>query len=265
MVGRVRLLFVLLPLALASGCGAAYTGGDRSERPAVVVLKIKGKSGDRIRGDIIELLRKSDYGLIARKRYVQTARKLDATKLRAKHIARVSAELGAGAVIRGRIKRRGKRRYLYVSIHDGSSGKRVKRFRVRLTRARKLTRKGTRRLETRLMTTLAAIGQPADRDEVVAKDDAEDPPKDEGELTPREKRERKEAEVRAERERKEAEAREREEAEARARAKAKAEREAKERREREAAEREAAAIKAVANPETDDSGQAIDEEAPPGL
>lgn len=262
-----------------SGCGAAAFGrGGEPERPKIVVLNVKG--GKAVRGDIVNLLQ-AEYPLVPRKRYVRTARSLKATKLRARHITKVSAELGVSAVVSGRVKRRGKRRYLYVTVYDGASGVKIERFRVRLTRKRTLTKKGSAQLEGKLMAALSEV-KPAARDEgrhASASDDDDgddgddaDEPAKSKKLSKRERR----RQAREERKRKREEARERKRAEREAkkqaaaekRAKAKREREERaeaKRREREKKKREAKLIKKVVNPETNDEGQALDDEAPPGL
>lgn len=268
------------------GCGASSFTKTEPERPKVVVLNIKG--GKVVRGDIIEVLRQSEYPLVPKREYIKTARKLKAKKLRARHITKVSGELGISAVISGRVKRRGKRRYLYITVHDGGSGARVERFRVRLTRKRALTQKGSAQLEKRLLAALSELGPidtegdrsdsaiaEADEPEVEKKRDrkAIDPKANDKKETraerrrrlKREKAEREKAErerEKAEREEREKVERERERAEKRRVAREKA---AREKREREAAarkKREREQIKKVANPETDNSGQAIDEESP---
>ena len=241
-LGRTRRFLLLLSFALAAGCGGAvFSGSGQAEKPGVVVLDVKGKRGAKARAAIVELLQESEHRLIAKKQYMDTARKLRATKLRAKHIREVSAELGASAVIAGRVKGR----FLYVNVYDGSSGKRVERFRIRLTRRRALTKNGSRRLESRLTAALGEVKPPAEREDVVAGEDE------------RQKSDEKEAKAEAEREKK-AEA-EREKAEAERKKKAEAERKKAER------EREAAVVEEIADPETTDSGQVIDEEEPPGM
>jgi hypothetical protein len=293
---------VIATLSFAIGCGASYTR--EPERPKVVVLNIKGAK-KAVRGDIVELL-KSEYPLIPKADYIKTARRLKAKKLRARHISKVSTELGVSAVVSGRVKRRGKRRYLYVTVHDGASGARIERFRVRLTSGRALTKKGSRQLSEKLTAALSELkpirpvtadGDRSDR--TAESDDDEEVKKAKPRRETRaERRRRKKAEAgerkkaereekrraaaeakRAERERERAERereqtkrdreiaeRERKKREARDRAakaeKARKAKEARERAERQRQKREAAEIKRVANPKTDDEGQAIDDESP---
>lgn len=279
----LALLITALSLSMLVGCGGlGYTKNEN--RPKVVVLNIR--SGKAVRGDIVEVLKAKDYPLIPKKRYIQTARRLKAKKLRARHISKVSSELGVSAVISGRVKRRGKRRYLYVTVHDGPSGVRVERFRVRLTRKRALTEKSAKQLEERLLAALAEVkpvspeADQADSESVVAEKPKKAKKARNKRETRAERRRRKRAEARerkrearerkkAERERKKREARERKEkALADKRRKEREEKARKEReRKRKLAEerrkkRERAMIKKVAKPKTDNSGQVIDDESP---
>jgi hypothetical protein len=242
------LILGLLALSMSPSCSGAGYGQHLKKRPSVVVLEVSGPGAKQLRNTIVGLLQDADYQLVPRKRYNDTARRLKARRLRASHVAKVATELDVDAVILGRVKRR----HLFVTILDGSSGKRLDRFRIRLTRKRRLTKKGTGTLEQELVASLSSFEpQPAPEPEEPAAD-AEDT-----EIAEADEKAEKKAEEKREREAERAEKEKAKDDEKRAAAARK--KAAKEKKERDE-EPEPVELPAVG-----DDGQAIDDEMPAAL
>lgn len=150
-------MLLVAALALLPACAGLLHPRRGSEKARVVVLEVRGHGAAKLRDTVVTMLQDDGYELIPRKRYDATAKKLHARRLRKSHVAKVAAELELDAVIYGRVKGRGHHRYLELSVREGKTGKRVDRFRIRLTRRRHLTKKGNAQLEDKLVASLDAV------------------------------------------------------------------------------------------------------------
>lgn len=134
--------------------------------PRVVVV-LDGPRSAAMRKKVERMLAEH-YRIVPTTKYRKTARRLKARKMRDRDVARVASKIGADAVLHGVVSRKGKKRFkLAISLHDGSTGKSLKRFTLPLG-SRNLGKPDQRQLASELMPALDDLGAPA----VVASNDA---------------------------------------------------------------------------------------------
>ena len=155
--------------------------------PSVVVV-LDGPRSAAMRKKVERMLAEH-YRIVPTAKYRRTARRLRARKMRNRDVARVASKIGADAVLHGVVRRKGKRRFrLAVSLHDGTTGKSLKRFTLPLG-SRKLRKPAQRELAGKLRPALDELGAST----VVASHDApaagqertaQAPARDQGERKP---------------------------------------------------------------------------------
>ncbi|MBT8492427.1 MAG: hypothetical protein KJO07_05170 [Deltaproteobacteria bacterium] len=230
---RRLLLPAMLAAGLLLGASTASAGKDR-----VAILDFDGRGAERYERQVKKLLRPRAR-LISESKYRKTARKLRAHSTRSRHIAKVAEQLELDAVITGKMVRRRGKRYVKIYVRDGQ-GQLVDKFKVRAKK--RLSRKVRRGLKKRLKQAVSDASDSTDESRAS---------------------ERHVARKRRAKERRSKKRTERRERERRIAAKERKARIAA--RKRKAREREDRRMAARAKAKYDDSGQAIDQERPPGL
>jgi len=292
--------WLVLPLALAL-IGAV--GSEAMAKRSVVVLDIDGSGSKAVRRAVMSAAKKN-FKVVKRSKYTKTARKMDAESMNKRDVKRVARKVGVDAVVYGTVKKKNGKRQLYLIVRDGRTGKKVERYKIPVkkkgmskknvkTLARKL-REGVRRSrdvddDANEERSERRRDRVAAREERKRADKAERKRADKAERKRADKAERKRAAIeRREQEAEAAESEERRAAKEKKRAAKEKRKAEKQRREQEAAdaereERRAAKKKRRAEKEkkrkereaeenrkrlevkTDDKGQAIDDEVPPGF
>lgn len=160
------------PNAGAEGSAAGEPAAEAAKPKLVVVFNGPRSAAMRKR---VERMLAQDYEIVPSMRYRKTARRLRATRVKQRNVARVASKIGADAVLHGVLRRKGKRRVrLALRLRDGATGKTLERFAL-IVPARKLRAKDRAQLASKFGITLDDTG-PAKVDpgpaEVVARNDA---------------------------------------------------------------------------------------------
>lgn len=107
-------------LVIAVAIGLLSTPARAQER-SLVILDFSGSRAARYRDEVVKIVER-DNQVISATRYAKLARKLKARKLTARNVAKVCGKLDAGGVLSGKVKRRGKRYTIELSLRDGATG-----------------------------------------------------------------------------------------------------------------------------------------------
>lgn len=190
LTGKARLVLVLASCFALGACSAlgskksSTLADSEASEPASVAVMIKGKKSATLRLAVEELL--SDrYDVVSGKRYRKAAKRLDAQKLKPSHVAKVAAKLGVDAVVTGTLSKRGKKRYLLkLRLRDGTTGKTIEKFTLKLRSRKKLRSSHEEELIAGLGPMLDEMAPPAEEEEDEDEDDEADEdagPRDSGE------------------------------------------------------------------------------------
>jgi len=98
----------------------------------VVVLTVEGARNKSLQKDLSEIIRKENR-VISSRTYTRTARRLKARKLSPDDVARVSAKISADGVLQSMIVADDDGYVLRLRLHEGASGRTVKKLAVRLS------------------------------------------------------------------------------------------------------------------------------------
>ena len=149
---RAARLCIALLVAFAAGCAARQS----PQRPAVVVLEVKGTAGKAWRERVADLARERDVELVPAEDYWVMAKRLDARALTRRNVARVASAIGAAAVVHGRVSGKKRRRVVTIYVREGESGRVVETHRV-LVRRGKAVRRTEVSLARRLLASVAPM------------------------------------------------------------------------------------------------------------
>jgi hypothetical protein len=131
-----------LRLILTSIIGAAVLAGAAPAADAqkrVVVLDIEGARTAKLQRSLSQLIG-GEHRIIPATKYRRTAKRLRARKVNPRNVAKVSARLQADGVVQGMIVASRGRYTLSLRVREGSTGRTVKKIKVRLRRPRLSTR-----------------------------------------------------------------------------------------------------------------------------
>lgn len=161
---RAARVCIALLVAFAAGCAARQS----PQRPAVVVLEVKGTAGKAWRERVAELARGRDVELMPAEDYWVMAKRLDARSLTRRNVAKVASAIGAAAVVHGRVSGKKRRRVVTIYVREGESGRVVETHRV-LVRRGKAVRRTETALERRLLASVAPVVEPREAEKPAAK------------------------------------------------------------------------------------------------
>ena len=153
----------------------------------VAVLKIEGARTAKIRKSLEELVA-NEHAVVSHRSYKKTARRLRAKKLNPSQVARVADKLRLDGILSGTIVAWKGRYKLMLRLHEGTTGRTIKRLTVRLNRPQ-LTSTMEERIGDWLLSAIEELGDieasndddgidDADRDEPSADDEDEDEEED---------------------------------------------------------------------------------------
>ena len=262
-------------------------GSEAMAKRSVVVLDIDGSGSKAVRRAVMSAAKKN-FKVVKRSKYTKTARKMDAESMNKRDVKRVARKVGVDAVVYGTVKKKNGKRQLYLIVRDGRTGKKVERYKIPVkkkgmskknvkTLARKL-REGVRRSRDvdddaneerseRRRDRVAAREERKRADKAERKRAAIERREQEAEAAESEERRAAKEKKRAAKEKRKAEKQRREQeaadAEREERRAAKKKRRAEKEKKRK--EREAEENRKRLEVKTDDKGQAIDDEVPPGF
>jgi hypothetical protein len=124
---RTGLVFLVAAVA-AAGCIPLH-----HPQPTRVVVVLEGGKRAGPVGDEIQALLRDRYDVVSDRAYRKAARTLHARRVSEHTVSRVAAAIGADAVIVGQLDRTSRRRYrLYLQLREGASGEVRKVWKLRL-------------------------------------------------------------------------------------------------------------------------------------
>lgn len=124
-----KIILTTLAAALAVSIAPATVRAQKR----VVVLSVEGARNKSLQDDLSEIIRKENR-VISSRTYTRTARRLKARKLSPEDVARVSAKISADGVLQSMIVADDDGYVLRLRLHEGASGRTVKKLAVRLSR-----------------------------------------------------------------------------------------------------------------------------------
>ncbi len=119
--------------ALAATLAVSIAPATVRAQKRVVVLDVEGARNKSLQDDLSEIIRKENR-VISSRTYTRTARRLKARKLSPEDVARVSAKISADGVLQSMIVADDDGYVLRLRLHEGASGRTVKKLAVRLSR-----------------------------------------------------------------------------------------------------------------------------------
>ncbi len=117
---------------LAAVLAVAIAPGSVRAQKRVVVLSVEGARNKSLQDDLSEIVRKENR-VISSRTYVRTAKRLKARKLNPEDVARVSARISADGVLQSMIVADDDGYVLRLRLHEGATGRTVKKLAVRLS------------------------------------------------------------------------------------------------------------------------------------
>jgi hypothetical protein len=119
-------LATLVVAGLAGGCAI------HKPQPTRVVVVLEGKKVDPVADQLTAMIGEQ-YTIVSDSNYRKVAKALDARRVSKRNVARVAERIDADAVIVGQLDKRSKKRYrLYLQLRDGSTGALKKSWSIRL-------------------------------------------------------------------------------------------------------------------------------------
>jgi len=143
----------LLVLAALAAWGCAE--GVAHAKKRVVVLDVEGARNRTLENTLSDLVAE-EAQVIPSGEYRKAAKKLRATKLAPEEIARVASKLDADGVLEGLIVAENGRYTFHLRLHEGNSGRTVKKMVLRM-RTAKLSAKMEDQLADRLLDAIAKL------------------------------------------------------------------------------------------------------------
>ena len=116
LANRLLVAFIFGLLVLGTGPGSAAAGSKR-----LVIQKIRGPSAAAFYRDVLLVLEQR-HNLVSNDRYDKYARQLGATRVNARNVRRVAQKLGLDGVIFGKVRRRGGKYLLTLTLRAGVDG-----------------------------------------------------------------------------------------------------------------------------------------------
>jgi hypothetical protein len=155
MVGQNRRCEVaaaaLATIVLAIGCGGVQPRGGAPSRPQVVILDLEDVEPVLV---LVEEITARRFDVIPAERYWTMARRLKAEKITAKNVSRLASSLEAIAVVHATVKKRKRGRgAVTVFVRDGETGKVSETYRLQLRRG-KIARADQRKLDRKFLATV---------------------------------------------------------------------------------------------------------------
>lgn len=161
---------------LAAACGSGNRpGASGSGRPQVVFLGVEGAKDPRVNERVAELVERR-FDIIDKDAYMDKARELGAEKITRKNLAKVTASLGAVALVHGSAKgKSAKKQSVTIYVRDPKKGKIKERYKLSVRKG-VLAKKSDRALAKRLLASvkLPKKKEPAPEPAPEPKDDDED-------------------------------------------------------------------------------------------
>jgi hypothetical protein len=126
MRARMLGLAMVVVVGLAGGCAI------HKPQPTRVVVVLEGRKAEPV-ADQLNAMIGEQYTIVSDTNYRKVAKALDARRVSKRNVARVAERIDADAVIVGQLDKRSKKRYrLYLQLRDGSTGALKKSWSIRL-------------------------------------------------------------------------------------------------------------------------------------
>ena len=148
---RLSLLGVAIAVVMVAGPRPAAAAKNR-----IVVLEIRGTLSDDMRDDIVAMIAKR-HQIVSAEEYDKLAKKLRATAINNKNVARVAGRLEAEGVVHGWITTaKDDSLLLRLRVRNGGNGAIVKKFAIRLGKER-LSKAVKTQIRKRLLSAIANL------------------------------------------------------------------------------------------------------------
>jgi hypothetical protein len=138
--------------AIAAAVVMTAAPEDASAQKRIAVLEIEGARSGKLRNALVKLIQ-TEHKVISARTYKKAAKKLKANKLSPPHVSKVAARVEADGVLEGMIVAEDDRYVLKLRLHEGMSGKTVKKLALKLN-SPKLSAKMKTKLADRLLAAI---------------------------------------------------------------------------------------------------------------